>query len=646
MKRRAKVVAVCMVMVLLTVVSRAAASFTVAQVVTEQPQARKIEHKVTGDGVVEKLKEQPVYAPSDVLVDGIHVRSGQKVKKGSVLARLNKNSLNEKIQEITDEIRILELQNQALDAAEAKKNSDREKAKARAKEDYDDTVAQNNAAVDDAKADLKNTKKDQRKEQAKNREDTLKTLKAAVKDAKKAYEEALAQQKDEELQARRTVEDAAKESTQDYSDTVAQIELNQKKRKLDAAQKKLDSIEQKKRNAQGTLDLFYSQKWDLIQKLALAEEEEKAALQQQIDSVQKQIDAQENTVTEFEEQWEAQKETVDDLADDLATAQLQQQAKKNEEDAQKQEQKKTLARAQEDYNNIVEKNNNLVSEAEQKWKEAKQQLEAFQNVKTDTQEENSAVDAAEKAVKAAREQRKEQKKAAKRALEDAKEKDLADNSRQINAVSIAEKDRQLIALQKAKENGGKVTAPMSGTVTAIQVAVGEKTADTAAFLLSDSSGGMRFTTTVSADDAVYVSAGDTVSLFQNEKEYENMEVLATETNADGMVEVTVYVPKKTLPLGAHASMEYSQLSEEYPVTVSLTAVHTENEKYFVYTMEKADTLLGTQYVAKKVPVTLKEKNGSYVALANGDLSTEDQVITDADQMLSAGETVRLQEGSN
>lgn len=646
MKRRAKVVAVCMVMVLLTVVSRAAASFTVAQVVTEQPQARKIEHKVTGDGVVEKLKEQPVYAPSDVLVDGIHVRSGQKVKKGSVLARLNKNSLNEKIQEITDEIRILELQNQALDAAEAKKNSDREKAKARAKEDYDDTVAQNNAAVDDAKADLKNTKKDQRKEQAKNREDTLKTLKAAVKDAKKAYEEALAQQKDEELQARRTVEDAAKESTQDYSDTVAQIELNQKKRKLDAAQKKLDSIEQKKRNAQGTLDLFYSQKWDLIQKLALAEEEEKAALQQQIDSVQKQIDAQENTVTEFQEQWEAQKETVDDLADDLATAQLQQQAKKNEEDAQKQEQKKTLARAQEDYNNIVEKNNNLVSEAEQKWKEAKQQLEAFQNVKTDTQEENSAVDAAEKAVKAAREQRKEQKKAAKRALEDAKEKDLADNSRQINAVSIAEKDRQLIALQKAKENGGKVTAPMSGTVTAIQVAVGEKTADTAAFLLSDSSGGMRFTTTVSADDAVYVSAGDTVSLFQNEKEYENMEVLATETNADGMVEVTVYVPKKTLPLGAHASMEYSQLSEEYPVTVSLTAVHTENEKYFVYTMEKADTLLGTQYVAKKVPVTLKEKNGSYVALANGDLSTEDQVITDADQMLSAGETVRLQEGSN
>ena len=442
------------------------------------------------------------------------------------------------------------------------------------------------------------------------------------------------------------MEDAAKESTQDYSDTVAQIELNQKKRKLDAAQKKLDSIEQKKRNAQGTLDLFYSQKRDLIQKLALAEEEEKAALQQQIDSVQKQIDAQENTVTEFQEQWEAQKETVDDLADDLATAQLQQQAKKNEEDAQKQEQKKTLARAQEDYNNIVEKNNNLVSEAEQKWKEAREQLEAFQNAKTDTQEENSAVDAAEKAVKAAREQRKEQKKAAKRTLEDAKEKDLADNSRQINAVSIAEKTRQLIALQKAKENGGKVTAPMSGTVTAIQVAVGEKTADTAAFLLSDSSGGMRFTTTVSADDAVYISAGDTVSLFQNEKEYENMEVLATETNADGMVEVTVYVPKKTLPLGAHASMEYSQLSEEYPVTVSLTAVHTENEKYFVYTMEKADTLLGTQYVAKKVPVTLKEKNGSYAALANGDLSTEDQVITDADQMLSAGETVRLQEGSN
>ena len=40
------------IMLLFTVISRSAASFTVAQVRIEQPQARKIEHKVTGDGTV------------------------------------------------------------------------------------------------------------------------------------------------------------------------------------------------------------------------------------------------------------------------------------------------------------------------------------------------------------------------------------------------------------------------------------------------------------------------------------------------------------------------------------------------------------------------------------------------------------------
>ena len=53
------------IMLLFTVISRSAASFTVAQVRVEQPQARKIEHKVTGDGTIEKLLDQDV-----ILIDG------------------------------------------------------------------------------------------------------------------------------------------------------------------------------------------------------------------------------------------------------------------------------------------------------------------------------------------------------------------------------------------------------------------------------------------------------------------------------------------------------------------------------------------------------------------------------------------------
>ena len=113
------------IMLLFTVISRSAASFTVAQVRIEQPQARKIEHKVTGDGTVEKLLDQAVYAPADILVAKVNVRKGQNVKKGQTLAVLDMDSLKDKIRTFSDDIEILQLQNDALLSAEAKKNSDR-----------------------------------------------------------------------------------------------------------------------------------------------------------------------------------------------------------------------------------------------------------------------------------------------------------------------------------------------------------------------------------------------------------------------------------------------------------------------------------------------------------------------------------------
>lgn len=76
------------------------------------------------------------------------------------------DSLKDKIRTLSDDIEILQLQNDALLSAEAKKNSDRNQAVARAKEDYRDTVRNNADAVRDAKKDVKDTKTRLRREQA------------------------------------------------------------------------------------------------------------------------------------------------------------------------------------------------------------------------------------------------------------------------------------------------------------------------------------------------------------------------------------------------------------------------------------------------------------------------------------------------
>lgn len=604
MKKCGKAFAVLMgIMVLFTVISRAAASFTVAQVTTEQPQARKITHTVTGDGVVENLKEQPVYVPEDVLVDDISVREGQSVKKGQTLARLNKDSLKEKIQTLSDEIKELQLENDAFASAQSKKAADRKKAVARAKEDYETTVETNKRAVKEAKKNVKETKKETKKEQKNNYKKQLEELKSAVKEAKKAYENALAQQESELREAKRAVENAQKIPSEDYSDSITQIELNQKERTLEAAREKFNELVQKMKEVQGM-------------------PEEEAALNEQI---------------------KEQKKVINDLSDELTAAKLQQQAKRNEASSQENERKQTLARATEDYEAAVEKNETLVAEAKIAWEEAQKKLQKFEDEESEDTQKDTAVKEAQKNVTAAIEQQKEQKRAAARALEDAKEGEAVDHTIEKNALTIAQKQQELRQWKQVQAQGGNVVARMNGMIQKIQITVGEKTADTAAFMLANTSNGLRFTTTIPKEDADYISEGDRVTLSVGKQKYEDMKVISLKTQKDASVTVTVYVPKKTIAVGTQASMEAVSTSEEYRRTIPVTALHMEQQNYFVYTMEQEDTILGGQYVAKKIRVSVKEKNGEYAAISEENLSAEDAVIVTADGIISAGETVRLQE---
>lgn len=581
------------VMLFMTVVSRAASSFTVAQVQVESPKSRAIVHKVIGDGTVTRQSDLPVYAAADILVAKVKVTEGQEVKKGQTLAVLDADSIDKQIQTLSDEIEVLQLQNDALQSAGAKRDREQDKALSRAKEDYEDTVQANEDAVSKAKENIKTA----RKQTKKNEKKTLEDLQKSVEDAKKAYEDAVETQKSQVQQAKRALEDASKTPAADYSDSITQIEINQKQRKIDSEQRKLDKLALKKLEDPDT----------------------------------------------YTSEWQDQYDYVQELKDDLAVAKLQQQAKKNEAAAQESERKQTLSRAQEDYDETVSKNEKLVREAKNLWQEAEQKLENYQNGEDEDSTDESLVEDAKKALEDAKSQQTQQKKSAKRAIEDAGETDAVDHSVEINNVSIAEKQRALAQLQKAKEQKGKIVAQTNATVSKILLTAGDRTTETAAFLLADLSEGARFTTEISKEDAKYVVVGDAVTLKVNDKSYEDMTVLSTETNEDSSVSVTVYVPKKTIPIGTHASMEIEQTSEKYATTLPLSAIHAEQNKYFVYVLEKEDTVLGEETVARKVNVSIVEKNGEYAALSDGSLSEDDSAIVESDTMLANGEKVRLKE---
>ena len=588
-------------MLLLTGVSRAAAAFTVAQVQVEKPQSRRIIHTVTGSGMVEKMKEQAVYAAADVLVAEIAVKQGQKVSKGDVLARLDTDSIQEKMESLADEIETLRMQNMDLAAAQQKEKNDKNRAKTRAGQDYDSTISESERKikeakenVKDAKEKLKEARKQAKKQSADEYKKKLEELQAAVEAAEKAYEDAKELEESEVLRAKRAVEDAGKTPAVDYETEILQIEINQE-------QLGLNELYKRRREGEKGLDT--------------------------------QIRA---------------------LEDEIRTLKLRQQEKENAEKKQAEERKQALSRAQEDYSNTVKKYSRLVNEAKKELDEANRKLKEFLESDGESLLEDASVAAAaealkeaEKALEEARRQSKEDKRQAKRNLEDASAEDEGSHLIEINQLQMTEKQSQLAMLEAVKKNGGKIKAQMEGTVTLVQLEVGQRTTETAAFLMSDTSGGMSFTAKISKEDAVYVTAGDTVTLKTAEKKYEELSVVSVETDGEEIgeeaVKVTVFVPKDTLSLGEYADMELTKESAEYSVTLPLSAIHTENEKNFVYVMVPEETVLGGQYAAQRMDVTVAEKNAIYAALTDSDLTEESQVIISSDQIISAGEKVRNEE---
>ena len=93
------------VICIFTVLSRISASLTVAEVLVESPSAKRIEHIVDGEGVIEAQLETSVQTEAGLLIKNVHVKKGQKVEEGEILAELDLAALAEVKREQQEEMR-------------------------------------------------------------------------------------------------------------------------------------------------------------------------------------------------------------------------------------------------------------------------------------------------------------------------------------------------------------------------------------------------------------------------------------------------------------------------------------------------------------------------------------------------------------
>lgn len=289
-----------------------------------------------------------------------------------------------------------------------------------------------------------------------------------------------------------------------------------------------------------------------------------------------------------------------------------------------------------------------VEQAKQAMDEAEAALEAWQPGGT-VQSEQTLLDAVESAQEVyddALASLENAKTVYGRAVSSANLPDSSNHSAQIGQITYDQMALALDKLEALLEAEGEILAPVDGIVTQCHVQTGEKTSDTTAMLLADLSQGCKFSGLVTQEQSQYIGVGDLVTIRAGStgKRYEDLPVttLSSTEEPDGGYRLTVQLPANTLAPGASAELSFTRRSQAYACCVPVSSLHLDarNQPY-VLVVEPVDTALGTQQQARKISVTVLEQNERLAALAEGMLSSKDQVIVNSDRAVDSGSRVRV-----
>ena len=111
----------------------------------------------------------------------------------------------------------------------------------------------------------------------------------------------------------------------------------------------------------------------------------------------------------------------------------------------------------------------------------------------------------------------------------------------------------------------------------------------------------------------------------------------SEPSEEGSIQITAMLNSGDWKAGS-ATVEIKLNAGQYEQCLPATAIQTDSSGMFVYLVEEQSTLLGTQNVLIRLPVTVVAQGDGMVAVSG---SISGQVVTGADKPLSEGAWVRV-----
>ena len=632
------------VMLCFTILSRAADQAGIAAVQVQKPESRMILHTVTAAGKVVQNREVAIVTEPDERVVEIAVEKGQKVEKGDLLFTIDTELLQEKILNQRQEIEKQKLQlgdaGSQQDVRAAQKANDQ----ASASEQYSLSTKKAQVQVSRAKRDLDAAKQALTDYRKKNESGSTATDNTVEETLQNALEEKTAAYLDaqKELTALQwRIENAVNTA---LNETGAQLVKNgmcvtqaaeEEPLILEEPEGELedagavDSPEQDTKQTDGEsaqdIDIIIEPSDQEVN--TGSEPSDSSVISSAIPGVSdtaqpstpSHSDADDGVASPVPNRELTEQQVRDTYAQELDAATKKVETAKKEKEAAEQA--------------LMQYQQEQLTAADASGKEQERQLLAAVQTAGDAYED-AVLAANEAAVTAGR------------AVAAAGISDASDSTLAVGEITVEQMELQLEKLERLLEADGRICAPSDGLITEIAVNIGERTADTPAVRMADLTKGYRFTAELTKEQETYIGAGDEVTLTdsrRNQLEQLTVESVAADGENEGVYEISVPLPDDTLELGAAAVLDYSSPTQTYAICVPLAALHLdERNQPYVLTYDEQDSVLGKELRARKVSVNILDQNESYAALADGSISSQDEVIVSADKAVDDGSRIRLE----
>lgn len=209
---------------------------------------------------------------------------------------------------------------------------------------------------------------------------------------------------------------------------------------------------------------------------------------------------------------------------------------------------------------------------------------------------------------------------------------------------VEEAKKAVADLQKEMD-GGVITSPINGTITAINVTSGLDTpADGIVMTMQPEGKGYTMSFSVTNEQARKVTVGEKASLV-NSWRYDNLEVVLTRimpdtTNPSQQKLLVFEVSGENVIPGQSINVSVGQKTGNFDMIVPNSAIREDNNGKFILIVESKNSPLGNRYIATRVDVEVIASDDTKSAIT-GAVYGYEFVITTSTQPIQAGQYVRL-----